>query len=342
MPKKIVVTGGNGFIASHVIQQLLESPQNYKVTATVRSISAKGSAITAFPGAAERLTLKEADLNNPESFDFLSGHDVVLHLASPFALTVKDNQKDLVDPAVNGTLAVLNAAKKAGSVKTVIVTSSLAAVTEKPHVGRILDETVWNQDSTVDWNPYYYSKVAAERAAWDFMAENKDTVGFKLITILPVFVIGPAHTSSINESVQTVMNIIKGGFPVRVNLWWPYVDVRDVAAAHILAFEKDVESGRYIATGDRTINMSEACDIIKERHPEFSNIPSMTAPNILPWLLSFAQPTGTGSYLRSNLSNESGYEVSNQKIKTALGITFRPVEESIEDTVQDLIKWKHI
>ncbi|KAJ3068312.1 hypothetical protein HDU98_008496 [Podochytrium sp. JEL0797] len=340
MPKKIAVTGGNGFIASHTIHELLASPQNYNVTATVRSI-AKGGVITGFPGASERLILKEADLMNPSSFDF-TGQDVVLHIASPFALTVKDNQKDLVDPAVNGTLAVLEAAKKAGTVKTVVLTSSLASVTEKPHAGTVIDEAMWNEDSSLNHNTYYFSKVMAEKAAWKFMEDNTDC-GFKLIVILPSFVIGPSYNNSINESVSIIANIVNGGFPLRFNLWWPFVDVRDVAHTHILAFEKaELASGRYLAVGDRSVSMGETCDMITAQFPEMSKVPGWTAPNFVPYLASYLQPAGMGAYLRVNLSNEKGYDVSNKKVKEALGVQFRPVDESVKDTVEDLIKWKHI
>ncbi|KAJ3029642.1 UNVERIFIED_CONTAM: hypothetical protein HDU68_011546 [Siphonaria sp. JEL0065] len=340
MSKMITVTGGNGFIASHVIQQLLESPHQHQITATVRSFE-KGSVITSFAGAAERLVLKEANLNDADSFDF-AGQDVVLHLASPFTLTVKDNQKDLIDPAVNGTLAVLKAAKRAGSVKTVVVTSSLAAITESPQAGKVLDETMWNQDSSVSHNPYYYSKLVAEKAAWKFMDENPDCK-FKLITLLPGFVIGPSHTSTINESVSTILNTINGGFPIRVNLWFPFVDVRDVARAHIAAFENSVASGRYILVGDKTLSMSETCDVILGKYPEYKDkVATFNAPNILPWLFSFAQPAGTASYLRANLSKVPGYQIRNNKAKAGLGIGFRPAEEAILATVEDLIKWKHV
>ncbi|KAJ3068311.1 hypothetical protein HDU98_008495 [Podochytrium sp. JEL0797] len=340
MPKKIAVTGGNGFIASHTIHELLASPKNYSVTATVRSI-AKGGVITGFPGASERLILKEADLLNPLSFDF-TGQDVVLHIASPFALTVKDNQKDLVDPAVKGTLAVLEAAKKAGTVKTVVLTSSLASVTEKPQAGTAIDEAMWNEDSSLNHNPYYFSKVMAEKAAWKFMEDNPEC-GFKLIAILPSFVIGPAYTINVNESVSIIANIVQGGFPFRFNLWWPFVDVRDVAHTHILAFEKaDLESGRYLAVGDRSVSMGETCDMIKAQYPELRKVPRWAAPNIVPRLASYLQPVGTGTFLRVNLSKEKGYDISNKKVKEALGVQFRPVEESVKDTVEDLIKWKHI
>jgi len=52
----------------------------------------------------------------------------VLHTASPFQFAVSDPQKDLVDPALKGTLNVLHAAAKSGTVKRVVVTSSCAAV----------------------------------------------------------------------------------------------------------------------------------------------------------------------------------------------------------------------
>ncbi|KAJ3346647.1 hypothetical protein HDU83_002807 [Entophlyctis luteolus] len=180
MVEHVAITGGNGFIASHIIHQLLEADREppYKVTATVRSLE-RGNCIADLPHARHRLFLRVANLMEPNSFDF-AGQDVVIHTASPVLLdAVKDAKSEIVDPAVSGTLAVLHAAMKAKTVKIFVLTSSLSAVTEGPQFGKVINETEWNTDSTLKGNPYPYSKVCAERAAWNFMESNPHC-GFKL------------------------------------------------------------------------------------------------------------------------------------------------------------------
>ena len=129
----VAVTGGNGFIAAHIVHQLLQSGR-YHVTATVRSTAAQ-SPLWSFPGAAERLRLVQADLLDADSWNF-EGIQTVMHVASPFVVNVKDPQKDLVDPAVQGTLNVLRAAMRDG-VSQVILTSSIATLTDQPVRGKV-------------------------------------------------------------------------------------------------------------------------------------------------------------------------------------------------------------
>lgn len=123
----VAVTGVSGYIGSEVVKQLLE--KGYTVRGTVRSKSNTSKVqhllklSDALPGTLE---LFEADLLNSDDFDeVVRGSDFVLHTASPFVTSVGDPQRDLIDPAVNGTTSVLTAAGKAG-IRRVVVTSSVA------------------------------------------------------------------------------------------------------------------------------------------------------------------------------------------------------------------------
>ncbi|KAJ3415139.1 hypothetical protein HDV05_005419 [Chytridiales sp. JEL 0842] len=333
----IAVTGGNGYIAAHIIQQLLETT-TAKITATVRSVN-KAEFLKQLPGATtERLVIVEADLLKPESFDF-TGVDVVMHVASPYILSVKDPQTQLVDPAVKGTMAVLNAAKKAGSVHTVVLTSSIAAIGDDIRPGYVRTEDDWNTLSSLKRNPYYFSKVCAEKAAWAFAEENKDA--FKLVVINPGMVIGPSLTPAINESVEVFKNHLTAAKGI-IGLCLPLVDVRDVARAHLLAYQKQNASGRYIVCGPRTIELEEACKIMSDNFPEFAaTIPKSRIPDWLMRIVSYTLPLGVGTYIRANLGRD-GNKYSIKKVQEELGLTVMEPEQSIIDTVNDLKKWKHV
>jgi len=139
--RTVAVTGATGFIASHTIALLLEA--GHAVRGTVRSLERPEAHafLSSLPGAAERLTLVEADLLKPQSFDAaVAGCDTVLHMASPYVMTVADPQRDLVDPAVQGTLSVLGACARTPSVGRVVLTSSMAAVTDEPDSAVLLTE----------------------------------------------------------------------------------------------------------------------------------------------------------------------------------------------------------
>ncbi|KAJ3342859.1 hypothetical protein HDU83_005938 [Entophlyctis luteolus] len=347
--ERIAVTGGNGFIAAHIIHQLLTSDYaKYKVTATVRSRQ-KGDAIYDLPNAKERLSLQI--IQNLSQANF-AGHHAVLHLAAPnFTDAKNDARLEIVDPAIQGTIAVLRAAKQSETVKVVIVMSSLRAATEGPVVGAKIDETMWNDTSSLKQNPLFYSKVCAERAAWSFMVENPDC-NFKLITLLPSLVIGPSLTKALGETNAIIQAIVTGAIPFRVSLSMPIVDVRDVAATFVAAVEyyETVESGRYLVANDHTSSVNEICDWIAVKHSELNKVPTKSASHCVSTLITYTRKPGYGSAMRYSMvpngvyDGAMGFDITTEKLRNALPALppFRTVRETIEATVQDMRMWGHI
>ena len=241
-PVTVCVTGATGFVASWLVADLLRKGEH--VRGTVRDRTRAGH-LTSLPGAAERLTLVEADLQTPGAFDdAVAGCTTVFHTASPYVVDVEDPQRDLVDPAVQGTLNVLGACRRAPGVARLVLTSSMAAVTDEPDSDHVLTEADWNTKSTLDRNPYYLSKTLAERAAWDFMARERPR--FDLVVVNPFVIMGPSLSRAVNTSNQILVDLVKGVYPAIISLTWGLVDVRDVATAHVRAAEVPAASGRYL------------------------------------------------------------------------------------------------
>ena len=338
----VCVTGASGFVASHIVADLLAA--GYRVRGTVRDASARDryAFLTAMPGAAERLELVTADLLAPGDFAAaVAGCAYVLHTASPYALDVKDPQRDLVDPAVQGTRGVLAACRAAGGVKRVVVTSSMAAVTDEPEPDHTLTEADWNERSSLARNPYYYSKTLAEREAWKFIEDTEP--GFDLVTINPFLVIGPSYTPAIDQSNQVLIDLLSGRFPGIIDISWGIVNVRDVALAHRLAFETDGAAGRYICA-NVTISMRELVGLLRERGFGAYKLPSMSLDNgfgrAMVKLSSYFYGKGTGSYLRTHIGRVPAFD--NGKIRRELGLAFRPLADSMVDTLADLVRWQHL
>jgi dihydroflavonol-4-reductase len=340
MSHKILVSGATGFIAGHTIEKLLA--QGHDVVATVRNAAdtAKTAHLTAMPGAAEHLKLVSAELTANDPFGAYVDVDAIMHMASPYVMHVKDAQRDLVDPAVEGTLSMLRAAAKNSRVKRVVLTSSMAAITDEPD-GRVLTEADWNTKSSLTRNPYYFSKAMAERAAWDFMEAEKPS--FDLIVINPFLVVGPAHTSAINTSNQTFVDMMKGVYPAVMAIDWGFVDVRDVADAHIAAMNAPKGSGRYICAA-ANMTMAEVVTLMRTEGYGHTKLPKMDLSGSfgtgMMRLASHFQPMGIGSYLRTHLGRTPRFD--NSKIRKQLGITFRTPSQSIAETLKDLTKWGHI
>ena len=340
MSHKILVSGATGFIAGHTIEKLLA--QGHDVVATVRNAAdvAKTAHLSVMPGASDRLSLVSAELMAKDAFDAHVDVDVIMHMASPYVMHVTDPQRDLVDPAVEGTLAMLRAAVKSSRVKRVVLTSSMAAITDEPD-GRVLTESDWNTKSSLTRNPYYLSKTLAERAAWDFMKDQNPS--FDLIVINPFLVIGPAHTSAINTSNQTFVDMIKGTYPAIMAIDWGFIDVRDVADAHIAAMNTPAASGRYICAAEN-MTMAQVVALMRALGYGTTKVPKLDLSGALGTTLmrvaSYMQPSGIGSYLRTHLGRAPRFD--NSKIRGDLGITFRTPAQSITDTLADLTTWGHI
>ncbi len=338
----VLVTGATGFIASRIIEQLLQ--KGHHVRGTVRSLGKERELVPLrmLPHAEARLELVEADLLTDGAFDAAAqGCDHVLHTASPYVLDAKDPQRDLVDPAVKGTRNVLEAAARAG-VRRVVLTSSMAAVTDEPDGDHVLTEADWNTKSSLERNPYYLSKTLAERAAWDFVAANKPS--FDLVVINPFLVIGPSITPGLNTSNQLFVDLLAGTYPGIMNLTWGFVDVRDVARAHVLAMETEGAKGRYLCAGE-TIGMRSMVQLLDEHgFREGYKLPKLgmdcAMGDFAVRLSSYLQPRGVGSYLRTHVGRVPRYDTS--KIQRELGLSFRPVQTSILDTLADLARAGHL
>ena len=119
MKQTILVTGGTGYIGSWVIKGLLENGHTIRLSVRDKRSTAKYQFLADMAEKSDgNLEIWEADLLKPGSFDQAAqGCDSIAHMASPFRLKIKDPQKDLVDPALNGTINVLEAANNSGTVR---------------------------------------------------------------------------------------------------------------------------------------------------------------------------------------------------------------------------------
>ena len=202
----VLVTGASGFLAGHVIKVLLEA--GYKVRGTVRKVAdaKKYEYLRNLPGATpETLQFVEADLTDTKGWDdACTGCTYLMHVASPFPSgAVKNEKLELIKPAVDGTLIVLEAALKAG-IKKAIVTSSCAAVSyghdRERYAGAPFTEKDWSELANIEG--YIKSKTLAEQAAWSFHGKHKDKL--EIATINPAFIVGPFLSKNAFSSAELI------------------------------------------------------------------------------------------------------------------------------------------
>ena len=338
--KPVLVTGATGYVAGVLVQELLSL--GVTVHAAVRDPS-KTARIQHLIDLADKLpgTIKffKGDLLDEGSYEEgMKGCGVVFHTASPFTLTVADPQNDLVIPAVNGTRNVLNSATKTPSVTRVVVTSSCAAIyTDAADTYKapndILTEAVWNFNASLSYQPYSFSKIMAELAAWEIAGSQNQ---WTLTTINPALVMGPGvmcHESS--ESFDILKQLgggdMKSGAP---NVSMGIVDVREVAHAHIVAAYKSSVKGRHILCGHCS-GFSEMAASLRKFYPEYP-IPTTAVPKMLLWLI--APYLGLGITRRFVWNNiDVPLKLDNSKSKNELGIEYRPLDITLKEMFQQML-----
>ncbi|EXJ93923.1 dihydroflavonol-4-reductase [Capronia coronata CBS 617.96] len=322
---KVLLTGGTGFIATHVLHELLE--HGHKVVTTVRSDEKGRILLDLFKGKPVSYSIV-GDIALEGAFDEAvksdPPFDAVIHTASPFHYNVKDNKKDLLDPAVMGTTGILKAIKSsAPSVKRVVITSSFAAMANPQNPPKVYNEEIWNQmtmdealTTTNAQAVYRASKTFAEKAAWEFVKTEKPT--FSLTVLNPPMVYGPirhhvASLAELNTSNKLILDLMLGkprDGPAPSPI---YIDVRDLALAHVLAIENPEAAGQrfFVTAGMGT--EKDMGDIIRKAFPD-------VAKNLRDDLADSLPP----------------YAIDNSKSIKVLGMKYRSLEETIVDTVKSL------
>jgi nucleoside-diphosphate-sugar epimerase len=337
--KPVLVTGGTGYLASWIVKQLLDL--ELEVRTTVRSLANKEkyAHLTALAVKSKgTLQVYEADLLKPGSFkEAMDGCELVIHTASPFKISgIKNARKELVEPALEGTRNVLDSVNATQSVKRVVLTSSIVAIfgdavdiekTDKD----IFTEEHWNFSSSPEHQPYPYSKTVAEKLAWEVAKEQHR---WDLVTIHPGFIIGPSlskrtDSTSFDMMIQLGSGKYKSGVPSG-NM--TFVDVRDLARAHILAGFTPTASGRYICSPHEK-NFMDLVNAVRARYPDLP-LPTKFVPK---WLFSLIAPLMGFSrkYVKRNIGID--IKMDNSRIKNDLGMTFIPFQKTVEEHFTQLM-----
>ncbi|KAG9029636.1 methylglyoxal reductase (NADPH-dependent) gre2 [Tulasnella sp. JGI-2019a] len=362
-PAKVLVTGASGFIAVWVCQTLLDQGYHVVGTGTyclrvidivvsdglldidvindsaVRSKS-KGEYMQklfekAGHGEDRFSFVIVEDIEKPGAFDeAVVGVDAVEHTASPFHFNA-DDPNELIGPAVSGTVGVLESIKKhAPGVKRVVITSSVASVIHDKGESQTFDETDWNVTSpkiveekgkdTPSVHKYRASKVLAERAAWKFLEENKDSVAFDLVTICPPMIWGPIlqevkSADALNTSIAGFYAHTKPG-KTEQELLAPsgnFSDVRDVALIHALALSNQNAGGERFIVSSGPFTYQDALDAIHKADPSLTDVPKGTP--------------GKGKSVK-------GIVYLSAKAEATFGIKFKDIDEVAPATFRALME----
>ncbi|TVU36681.1 hypothetical protein EJB05_18625 [Eragrostis curvula] len=269
----LCVTGGSGFIGSWLVRRLLD--RGYTVHATVKNLQDEGETkhLLGMDGADTRLRLFQMDLLDPASIQAaVEGARGVFHVAQPLhaelmiCCVLDCSQKELLEPAVKGTLSVLRAAKDSG-VSRVVLMSSQAAMIPNPNwpADKVIDEDSWSDVELFKKLEFWYgvSKTMAETAAWEFAAKE----GLQLVVLNPGMVLGPMLTPTVNVSLHLLLQVLEGKRIDLDDVYMGCVDVRDVAHSLMVLYENPSARGRHLCmeSVDRMIDFTNK---VADLYPE--------------------------------------------------------------------------
>jgi dihydroflavonol-4-reductase len=220
------VTGASGFVGANLVRALLA--QGWSVRALVRDAAPSLTGLD--------VEIVRGDLFAPELAAVMRGCDAVFHLAAAYSLWRRDRDAVLL-ANVAGTRSVLAAARAAGVPRTVH-TSSVAAIGVRPDGVPAAESYQSRPEDLV--GTYKRSKYLGEREARAAFEAGQDVV-----IVNPTAPVGPWDAKP-TPTGEVIVRFLRGRMPAYVDMGLNLIDVRDVAAGHILAFERGVAGERYI------------------------------------------------------------------------------------------------
>jgi len=330
----VLVTGANGFVASHIAREFLQ--RGYKVRGTVRDLEKSSwlvhDVFKSYADDGKFELVLVPDLAAKNAFDdAVKGMSAIAHVASVTNLAPDPNK--VVPQTVAGATSILHAALKEPMVKAFVYTSSVNAATMfVPGNSTHVERDTWNKEVLkLAWAPppydpmrgmvvYAASKTEAEIAVWKFAAETKPH--FSVNSISPTCILGEPLNKKHIETPYSYLKLIYDGKMAFLAAMpaFIHIDVKDVALLHVAAvLDPEVNNARLQAWADYS-NWNDVLAIIQKLYPQRKFADGLPTPTALSITSDFSQPLA----LLKKWGHQDGWT---------------PLEETIVDNMKNIVKW---
>jgi len=284
-----------------------------------------------------RLEFVALDLMSDQGWaEAMDGVRYVQHVASPFVTRMPSDKMELIRPAVEGTTRALEAAFGA-KVERIVLTSSTAAVMYGHPKTRTAPFTAadWTNLEGRDLNAYIESKTRAERAAWQ-IAERHGRTG-DLAVINPGIIFGPLLDQDPGTSAALLQRMLRGSMQAAPDMAYAVIDVRDVAALHVVAMASPQAGGRRFPSGNGTFTLMDIANMLRAAFPAYaSKLPRFQAPNWLVRILGLFDRD-----VRGNLGELGVFKRGDaSEAQALLGRPFITANDAVIETARSLIAQK--
>lgn len=336
--QSVFVTGGSGFVAKHIVLELLKDGHDVVVSLRDPERAEEVRAalrphLNEVDAGGERLRFVELDLMRDEGWELaMQGCHRLIHTASPFPQAEPRSEEEVVAPAVDGTLRALRGAMAAG-VDHVVLTSSTYAITKAPlPAGRdTYTERDWSDPNGPLAVAYARSKTLAERAAWDFVAKTDGAM--TLATINPGLVVGAPLDRHFGTSLKIMSMLLSGKMPMLPRYGGPVVDVADVAQMHVRALDASKAAGRRFIAAAESLWVREMAEAMAEILPDH-RIVTREGPV---WLMRLIARLDRN--LKSLAPDLGRFErVSAEPARNVLGVDFVPAKRAVQMSARFLVE----
>ncbi|CCW60718.1 unnamed protein product [Phytomonas sp. EM1] len=338
----VLVIAENGYLGSHVVAKLLKADYSVRL-ATSNPVTQQQQAElykVMSVDVASRLSIANVDINNSIALrDVIRGCRYIIHCGC--SNSAVDKKKGPVAYHMDAIQALFDGIRLAGkaSVKRVVLTGAATSVFHirdaLPPSGKF-DERCWNTVANSETDPIPYAKIVFEKEAWRL----RQMLGVELVVLLPSSTIGPSRTEETSDAMMMIQGLANAPsyFPFCPKLYWNYVDVCDVAEAHVRAMESPEAKDQRIIISNACLSLAEVSRIIKKQYPHL-NPPTRSANKLLT-LLIYAPQSVNLRFLWRNLGERK--PLDNRRAIEELGMQFTDIEKTIGACVEELMAAKAV